>query len=337
MPKAARVASRSSSPATYPASSARRASRPSTSRPRRSARSRSSATTACRRAIDEARVGRASPRALASSPRASASAALELAAERDGERARRRRARGRRRPRPARRRAVAVDDRRRGRGRRARSPCARRCAASAPPETASSSGARGPRPASWRMRPQLGDQPRSRPSRRAPPRVLGDRPAPGTATASAARARPGRYGQISSVTNGITGCSSASDALQHVQRGLRRLPPRHDVVAVEADLERLEIPVADVVPDEAVQLLDEVRELERLVLRRRRLRVASFSRVRIQRSIGSAPRRRRDAPRGRRPAAPAARRSRACSRTRGPRRSRSAKRTSCVEHIFSRP
>ena len=224
---------------------------------------------------------------------------------------RRRPARGRRRPRPARRRR----SRRRsspGRDRPARSLCARRCAASSPPETASSSGSRGPRPASWRMRRSSVTSSITADTARAASAILGARRRPGTADCISSPRSPGRYGQISSVTNGITGCSSAEHALEHEQRRLRRLAPRLEIVAVEPDLERLEVPVADVVPDEAVQLLDEVRELERLVLLRRGPRhlVQPRQDPAVDRlGAGRAPRRRRD----RRPAAPAATRSTACS------------------------
>ena len=59
---------------------------------------------------------------------------------------------------------------------------------------------------------------------------------------------PGRNDQISSVTNGMIGCSSCEHLLEHVQqRGRQRRLVR--VLLVQARLDQLEVPVADLAPE----------------------------------------------------------------------------------------
>ena len=280
------------------------------SRPKRSARSRSSATTAAgarstKRALASLACALASRRSL---PRPGASSLPRSATARA--------------PPPTSTRASPTTTgtpagglaprRSPGRGRPAGQRCARRCAASSPPETASSSGSRGPRPASWRMRRSSVTQLDHRRHGARRLGVLGHVRHREGATASAARARragTARSPRSRTASPGAAGASTRSSTNSAVSDAWRRATA---IVAVEPDLERLEVPVADVVPDEAVQLLDEVRELEGLVLRRRDPRrprsAASGSSGRSARR-----RRRRDRRPDRRRAARAARRSRACS------------------------
>ena len=101
-----------------------------------------------------------------------------------------------------------------------------------------------------------------------------------TARRSAASRAPGRFDQISSVTCGITGCSSFSSRSSAASGGR----PRVGVAVVEARLDRLEVPVAEVVEGEVVELGDDVREVELGEVAARPSRCVCESRARIQRS-----------------------------------------------------
>ena len=95
----------------------------------------------------------------------------------------------------------------------------------------------------------------------------------GISDASNSSRSPGRNPQISSVTNGITGCASAtvrSSTHSSFADAAARLAP-----AGQAHLDRLDVPVAEVVPDERVERLHRRREVVRpraAAARRRRPR-----------------------------------------------------------------
>ena len=56
--------------------------------------------------------------------------------------------------------------------------------------------------------------------------------------------------------------AEAQSAIEDVQQGRRHLAARRGVVPVQAELGRLEVPVAHVVPHEAVEGLDGGGEIE---------------------------------------------------------------------------
>ena len=182
--------------------------------------------------------------------------------------------RGRRRWPPARRRRPTT---RRARAARRARPCAR---SRRPP------AARG-RPCRPRRRRGRASRaapawPRSRAGRRPRrPRRAARRRARGSDGPSAGRRRRGCSDQISSVTNGITGCASASvsPSTCSASSATSRV-----VVRVQARLDHLQVPVAQLAVDEVVHAQRGVVELEARRSRRATSALAACRRERIQRS-----------------------------------------------------
>ena len=234
-----------------------------------------------RRLGDEALVGELALRRARPRPRA------PRGARRSARRPRRRRAPRRRAPAPAPTVATGsppLPPRRRSskRASRATNSCG-----SLPVDAAAEHAADRAPPASSRQAAGAGS---ARSPRRPRPRRLGSIRASSAAgkrwTAAGLRGPGGSY-QISSVTNGITGCSRAS-ARSSTRRGASPRPSSSPVV--EARLDDLQVPVAELRPEERVELERRVGEVVGLELLADRGDRALQARG-IQRSSTLAPRR----------------------------------------------
>ena len=319
----------------YAPSASRRASSSAASSAKRLAFSRSASHERGGCPRDEALVGELARRALALGARG-VEAADEARPQRVGEALaphlqRRVADRDRAPTRPLRRRSGSTPPRL-----PSRSDARRSRSASAPPSSSIASGARGPRPASSRSRRRLRTASIAASTAASASASRGDLAGHGERARAASRPSPPAKRQSSSVTCGSTGMAEAQRAIEHEAQRRRDLRALGGIVPVEARLGRLEVPVADVVPDEAVERLDGRGEVVGVDQRRdlldRAVEARQHPAVDRRRRRAAPARRRRRSIRIRRPAFQSL-----FVRPRPSSIMPSAKRTSCVELILSSP